>query len=178
MVVSYLTRCLSNLFQSLETTKEHSNTTTMLLDSIESSLILKQLLIAAVILHIHYLETVTGHRSITFNLSYSSEKISAESAREQLVFHRANWTLYKTERNRLLKQRKWQEVFNEADLIDYNQFFTDGINRATDRSTPPAASFIRTNQVKTSKYTLDLIKRNHRLYRQLKKKKKTTNILE
>ena len=120
--------------------------------------------------------TTTGYRPITFHLAYSFEKIFAESARKQFAFHRANWTLNKSDLNRLLQQRKPQEVSYEADLIDYNKFLTDCINQAPDRAIPSAASFVRTNQVKASMNTLDLIKRKHHLYHQMRKEENNLHL--
>ena len=61
--------------------------------------------------------TVIEHRSITFNLAYSFEKKYAKTAREEFTFHTAKWSLYETELNRLLEQRKPQGLFYEVDLI-------------------------------------------------------------
>lgn len=111
----------------------------------------------------------TGHKPIIFPQSYPFEERSAKTARKKLALHKANWILYKTELNRLLRQQKPREVSTENDLIDYNHFLTECINKATDRAIPPASSFKRKNTDKPSRNTLDLIKYKHHLYRRMKK---------
>lgn len=120
--------------------------------------------------------TTMSHRPITFILQDAFEQRSATTARKQLAFHKANWSLYRIELDRLLRTRPPEAVTKEIDLIQYNSFLTDCINRATDLAIPPASSLVRTNPVKPSTTTLRLIQMKHHLYRKMKKESNNTMI--
>ena len=113
--------------------------------------------------------THIGHRPVTFILQNSFDQRLAATARKQYAFDQANWTSFKVELDRLLSARQPGAVVSERDLIDYNAFLTDCINQAADRAIPLTSSYPRTHLPKPSLTTLQLIRRKHQSYRQMKK---------